>query len=179
MKKILGCILGILITSPKMAGAEPSGLVNKLMDTEVSMFHYGLDKLGSRVRTFANQRSIGGTASYDWDLNKIKIELFNYGDRCATRQACTDVAKKLTDDFVERNCITKTNSKINCDLFDGLTHEFQIRGFGKKSFYAGKSSDAAISELKNIFEIETTIGGANSVEVMCIRKYTENDTFCK
>jgi len=54
------------------AFSEPSGLVFKLMNTEVSAFSYGLDRLNTHLSSIDKKYGYLH-ANYDWDTNRITI----------------------------------------------------------------------------------------------------------
>jgi hypothetical protein len=177
ISRSVAVILAALIMVPCATNAEPSALVNKLMSTQVSLFSYGLDRMRLRASDFAKQRDFFATVSYGWDDNQLKVNLVSLKKSCETYRECESVARKVVKEFVDENCFSGPNSRVPCEI-DVLSSEFTPSGFEINGFHAGKSSNEAIRELRNIIHVFALVREPNGGSVRCQRKYTEKDTFC-
>lgn len=160
-----------------MASADPSGLVLKLMKTEVSMFTYGMDKLDSFAKKETKNKWYA-SASYDWNANQINVTFSKLGDiPCRGEAECFSEIKKHMEEVAAYWCITKDGSSIKCGLLDLVTDNFTTNGFLIKNFYDNKSSEDAIPEIKNFVNIRGKMYKDSKI-YSCWRRYTEKTIFC-
>lgn len=161
------------------AAAEPSGLVNKLMNTQVSLFSYGLEKLKDDVRGRIKKEGWYSSVQYNWDANRITINItsFNSENFCSNDITCLNLVKTTMQDLTRFWCLTSKNSSESCDTLDLVTGKFQITGYEEKSFYANKNSGAAIKDIKNIVDITGTLYGEKK-NYVCTKRYVEKEFLC-
>jgi hypothetical protein len=178
-------VTAVLLFVDDVVYAEPSPLINKLMNTPTSLFHYGINQVQERAYKFLESENMSDSTivgvKYDWDKNVILIEFTIINSKCATRTACINEGKNVINKYVERNCVTQTNSVNQCDFFDFLSTRFSPNGFDIPKFHDGKPASEAISQLKHIFEIRSSANffpKSNDLAFRCVRKYAEKDVFC-
>ena len=157
--------------------AEPSGLLMKMMQTEISMFSYGMDKLNAEVKSSINKNGWFGSARYDWDANQIQINYRSFnGKLCSNEKTCFDLIKMIDEENLKYWCISKNDDGM-CDLIDTASDAFSPNGFSIRNFYDGKSSDVAITDVKNYVAIKGQIY-KDKKTYTCIRKYTSQKMMC-
>ena len=156
--------------------AEPTGLINKLMKTELSIFSYGLDKLDSYVEKQGDSGWFKG-AHYDWDKNEIIITYTSFDKSiCNTENSCFEKLKKFDSSYYKWLCIS-TDDNGSCDIVDVVANQFNPRGFVIKNFYNGKNSEDAAKDIKNIVVIKGKILKDKGYYV-CTRKDTSSKMLC-
>jgi hypothetical protein len=175
MKKI-AIITTILYFLNNSANADPSGLILKLMNTEVTMFSYGMDKLQSFVASNMKKNWIGG-ANYDWSSNQINIYMNKFGSECKNEADCLGEVKKYIADTSEFWCWTKEGSNQKCDLMDLVTDNFSTNGFLIKDFYEKKSSEEAVKDIKNFININAVLYKQGK-KYSCTKKHIEKNIYC-
>lgn len=174
MKDIIAVLILIALSVTTIgAKADPSGLVSKLMATELNLFSYGMDKLDSFAKSKVKDGFFGG-ANYDWDTNQILIYFTNFDDKfCTSEQNCISKLKSMAAATTAIWCIDKVKDSKDCGLYDQVSSNFQLNGFNIKNFYDGKNSQNSINEIRHIVNITFRAGG-----YICQKRYLEKDFLC-
>ena len=177
MKKIAIITTTILYFLNSSANADPSGLILKLMNTQVTMFSYGMDKLDIFVKGQV-PKNWSGWADYNWDSNQINITMRKFGNsQCINEIDCLAEVKKELSEVTEIWCITNEESNIKCGEFDLITPHFNSNGFATRNFYDGKNSSDATKEIKNFVNIKATLT-KNKINYNCTKKLIEKNIYC-
>jgi hypothetical protein len=127
--------------------AEPTPTVNALMNQNVSLFSYGLQRLDARLdRVFEKDGGFAGV-KYDWDRNRITLSYLNFDSPCATlsRDACEALCRKQLDRLIQTVCFGK-----NCETLSFFGNYFAHYGFTKKDVLQKKSDAELAATLKDI-----------------------------
>jgi hypothetical protein len=139
------------------AFADPGATVSKLMDTPVSLFSYGLDKIDDRLDGWAKSQifiidgvvgaSYGyGGASFDWDTSKITA----YIGRNTKPEADLGLLEEECKNTIQAlRSMSGLNSegKISSGGVSYLSNDFFPTGYSLKKFSSddGKTIDAMIT----------------------------------
>lgn len=170
-------VISIVVFFSVPSFADPSGLLRKMMETQISMFSYGIDKLNAEVKSHVNNDGWFGSVSYDWDSNQIYINYSNYTDKiCASESECFDVIKKIDASKFKYWCLSR-NDDGKCDILDVATDSFTPRGYAIRNFYDGKSSEVAITDVRNFIIIKGLVY-KNKKKYTCTRKYISQNMMC-
>lgn len=160
--------------------AEPVPLVEKLMNTPVSQFSYGLDKMEDGLRRMLKEEGIFSSVGYDFKSNIISLNVIalarGEGD-CGREALCIEKARSLLAKM-DHLCAGFTEGE--CDIYDFVTSNFSSSGYSTKNFYNGKGTEDALKELKNYVEVSSIVNSTNlkNRQVVCKRKYTSKEVFC-
>jgi hypothetical protein len=159
MKKIARTVLLLVFSFafPSGVSADPGATVNRLMDTPVSLFSAGLDKLSIRLDNlsksgiFVIDGSIGGNysfggATFDWDTSKITTYITRYTkpevDPTLLEEECKNSIQALRS-----MAGLNTDGTLAKDLYSEFTSSFFPTGYSLKKLTVedGKTIDAMIT----------------------------------
>lgn len=96
-------IVGLMLTSVATQ-ADPSGTVNKFMDTPASLFSIGMMRVDEEVSKSVRDMKANtgeryyGSASFDWDKNQIILDVKRYaikGDQPDFDAECKEVVENV------------------------------------------------------------------------------------
>lgn len=165
---------------PLCARAEPTPLVNKLMNEPVSLFTLGLYRLGLDAAEQAPKAGFSlGAVDYDWDSNEIRIQAFTLFNsplvkQCTSDQACEKALREALTTYANNFAIGPTS---NGTWMEFVTGKFTQLGYTPKKFHDGKALDAAVDDLARIVKISGTIRTAQRT-YECRRELKSVDVFC-
>lgn len=175
------CFIGLISVLFASTGAlaEPSQLVRKLMNSEISRFEFGIYRLETALNQYLRHReSIFGSVTYDWASNTLAIKMIRV-PRCKTNEDCVEAGRELIQGFVDVYCSTSEKSRAQCDERDDLAVYFAPMGFDVPNFHNGKSAADAAADIRHMVELQASLFSSTERRwIDCSRKYTSRDTFC-
>jgi hypothetical protein len=179
-KKIL---VGIIFSFVHATGAhaEPSSLVRKLMNSDLSRFEFGIFRLEKDLDRYLNLKhsdTIFGSVAYVWSSNTIAVNMTRVRPRCATSEECAALGRELLQEFVDIYCSTSERSAIQCDEREDLSRIFAPIGFEVPNFHNGRSAADAVIDIKHTVELRAMLLSTGGGFIECVRKYTGRETYC-
>jgi hypothetical protein len=143
-----------LVLVMRSAGAEPTPLVREFMSTPVSLFSFGLYRLGVSASTELS--GIGGVTqvSYNLEKNRIRLTYFDTKFRCQglDRKACEPLCEGFYKQLRELVCIGK-----DCE-YNFFPTYFGHVGYNEANFYNQQSDERVAERLKDIAEVYVSLG---------------------
>lgn len=149
-------ILLLLEVTCSHANADPTRIPRWLMNEPISMFDWGILQTEQRLSSlnmysnFTN-RFISGSVSYDWDADRLRLEVSFWGS--GTESECIENLKIAKANFVGYSTKFSNNNRTLTSAapltFAGL--------FGHPGFKNGAQPKDLGEQLANISTLEATI----------------------
>lgn len=146
--------VALLAVATSAAVAEPSRIPKYLMNEPISMFDWGIYKADKKLesfKTFGNLFSIyymGGSASYEWDSDRILIQVLFQGT--GSEAECTENLKKAKGAFANFKWNENEQQKAAREALEAL--------FSHEGGYTSASQPRDIGEqLVNITYLEAIV----------------------
>lgn len=160
--------------------AEPVGLINKLITSEVSMLSFGLYRLTNELRYLHSkddERPIV-SARFDYETSTIHISTLYSFAKCESNKSCEEYARLQLERLSRRVCIKIRREDTGCQ-FDMIADSFSPDGYEIKSFHQGQSSTEALKNLRSHTELKVSVVGKKANSIDCKMQAVARDVYCR
>jgi hypothetical protein len=168
---------GLLVAHlPVVAWAEPSRVPLWLINEPMSLFDWGIYQTDKKLESFKEYKIfsvhyMGGFAQYDWEANRIKLQVMFQGN--GTDTECNDNLKKAKGAFLNFTWVDAEYPRVAREVLADL--------FSHKGGYKGTTQPKDLGDqLSNITVLEAVVyvSGANgtlSPKVRCQTTFKSKD----